>query len=529
MTPTRTRYGGPVADLRSYHGSPVSLILPPGCAVPAEPVREPECFGDLHLDRIVTSLVAGRAEYHLEPLLYAPLATADAVGYRHAVLRDLEHPALVETVGAFADGMRAVRTGRQRTSGHHRLQHRIAFLEAAVTYARTVRGFADGLMTAPHTSTAMAALTDYVTDHVRSAAFVELEADAAAVQRGLRGAVYRLRVSDHRVTVSRPVADERDYAVEVAAGFTPFRPAHPSGRAKRAPERPELNPVDEAIAERVELLYPAEFAALERFYTRHDPFVDPGLGANDRELQFYLAGKEWADRLRAAGLPMCLPEVSADAREIEVVDAFDAALAQQRVWDRQPVVLNDVHLAGDERVLVVTGPNQGGKTTFARMVGQLAHLASLGLPVPGRSARLPLPDLVLTHFERSENLGDLRGALEDDLVRLRAILQTATPRSLIILNEILTSTTVQDAALLSRRVLTQVMERDCVCVCVTFLGELAGLSPAVVSLVSQVDPDDPTVRTFKVVRQPSGGPTYAEVLARLHGLDGDTLRRRLAR
>lgn len=518
-----------MADLHAHHCSPVSLILPPGSDPPTEPAREPEFFRDLHLDRIVTSLVAGRAEYHLEPLLYAPLTTAHAVDYRHAALRDLEHPALVETVGAFADGMRAVRAGLQRTAGHHRLQHRIAFLEAAGTYVRTVRSFADGLMTAPHTSTALAALTDYVTCYVGSAAFEELEADAAGVQAGLRGAAYRLRVSDHRVTVSRPVPGERDYAVDVAAAFTAFSQTDRSGRAKRAPERAELNPVEEAVAERVELLYPEAFAALERFCTRHDPFVDPGLGANDRQLQFYLAGLEWADRLRAAGLPLCLPEVSAVDHEIDVVDAFDAALAQQRVWDRQPVVLNDVHLTGGERVLVVTGPNQGGKTTFARMVGQLAHLASLGLPVPGRSARLPLPDLILTHFERSELLGDLRGALEDDLVRLRAILAAATPRSLIILNEILTSTTVQDAALLSRRVLTEVMDRDCVCVCVTFLGELAELGPAVVSLVSQVDPEDPTIRTFKVVRQPSGGPTYAEILARLHGLDGATLRRRLAR
>ena len=82
----RLRYRGPVDD----HSAPVSLILPPGGASPAESALEPESFRDLHLDRIVASLVAGRAEYHLEPLLYAPLKTADAVGYRHEVLRDLE-------------------------------------------------------------------------------------------------------------------------------------------------------------------------------------------------------------------------------------------------------------------------------------------------------------------------------------------------------------------------------------------------------------------------------------------------------
>lgn len=510
------------------HCLPVSLILPPGGAAAAEGALEPESFRDLHLDRIVASLVAGRAEYHLEPLLYAPLKTVAAVGFRHEVLRDLEHPALVETVGAFAEGMRAVRSGLQRTSGHHRLQRRIAFLEAAGIYVRVVRRLAEGLTTAPHASAAMTAFSDHVTGYVRSARFEELEAGAAVVQAGLRGATYRLRVSDQRVTVSRPIGDEGDYAMDVAAAFAQFRQDDRSGRTKRAPERAGLDPVEEAVAERVELLYPEAFAALEGFCARHDPFVDAGLEANERELQFYLAGLEWAERLRAAGLPLCLPRVSAEDHEIEVIDAFDAALAQQRVWDRQPVVLNDVLLTGGERVLVVTGPNQSGKTTFARMVGQLAHLASLGLPVPGRSARLPLPDRVLTHFGRSESLGDLRGALEDDLVRLRAILETATPRSLIILNEILTSTTVQDAALLSRRTLTKVMERDCVCVCVTFLDELAALGPAVVSLVSQVDPQDPTIRTFKVVRQPSGGPTYAEVLARLHGLDGATIRTRLA-
>jgi DNA mismatch repair ATPase MutS len=490
---------------------------------------EPSFLVDLNLDQVREAMLSGREEYDLAPLFHAPLRDPAAVRYRHEVFRDLASSATRSPIEAFAKRTRSMRGLLvRRTKAHYKLHQRRLLLEAIDAYCEAVLSLTEELADSELESRGLRGLLQYLRDYRESAAFVSLLRETRGLLDALGEIRYSLHIKDARVQVGR-YEGEPDYSATVAEAFAKFNEDAAVPAIAKLPIWPEMNHVEARVVDLVARLHTDVFTSLDDYCSRHRRFADDTIGRFDREVQFCLAWLEYIAPLEEAGLELCFPEVSARTTEVSAERAFDLALAAKLVPEGSEVVRNDVTLSAPERIAVVTGPNQGGKTTFARMFGQLHHLASLGLPVPGARVRLALPDRLFTHFEREEDLATLRGKLDDELIRIHGILAEATSESVLVMNESFASTTVADALFLGTELIGQISDLGALCVYVTFVDELSMLGESTVSMVATVASDNPAERTFKLIRRPADGRAYASAIADKYGLGYESLRKRVAR
>jgi DNA mismatch repair protein MutS len=508
----------------------VSLLFPagPSAGVGESVQGQPEYFPDLNLDQFVAAVTAGREEYDLARFFCAPVSDEATVSYRQEVFLDLEDQSIFSAVAAFAERMRDVRAHLAQ-SEKLRYPHQAEswFVDAVGGYCDAVLQLAQDVCYVDLSSRAMSSLRSYLARYAGGERFASLVSATRQVREALAQVHYCVNVKGGRVAVAK-YESEADYSAEVLATFQRFKQGAVNDYRATFREPTEMNHVEASVLQLVARHYPAEFGLLDEFCAMHREFVDPVMSRFDLEVQFYMAYLEYIAPLRATGLCFCYPTVRRGAKEVFARESFDLVLAVKLTGRGTHVVCNDLSLSGPERVLVVSGPNQGGKTTFARMFGQLHHLANIGCPVPGEEAGLYLFEGLYTHFEREEDLGNATGKLEDELRRAKRILTMATTDSLVVLNEPFSSTTLEDSLFLGRKVMERLVELDVLGVFVTFVEELSSFGPSTVSMVSTVVPDNPAERTYKVVRRRADGLAYALALAEKYRVSYEALRERLA-
>ena len=488
---------------------------------------EPLFFKDLNLDQVIKAITSGKTEYNLEPFFYIPLNSANDIIYRHEIIRDLENAELFESIKLFAERMKRVRLYLSMIEKlHYKYHYEGWFLEAVLVYCNAVTALETNLRDVKLKSEGLIAFNEFITGYTSSTDFKTLTAEALGLKRSLSSLKYSIIIRGDTVSV-RKYEEEADYSMEVEKTFKKFQEGAGKDYTYRFSPPSGMNHVESNILKQVAKLYPGIFLCLGIFFSRKENFLNTSISTFDREIQFYVAYLEYISKMKKSGLKFCFPQIAVCDRDIWSFEGFDIALADKLVSEDLPVVCNDFTLSGGERVIVVSGPNQGGKTTFARAFGQIHYLASLGLPVPGDKARLFLFDNIFTHFEKEEKISNLRGKLHDDLFRVHDILNQAGPDSILLLNEIFMSTTLKDALFLSGRIMEIILQKGLICVWVTFIDELSSYSEKTVSMMSTALPESPETRTFRVIRKPADGLAYAMAIAGKYRLTYNQLKERL--
>jgi DNA mismatch repair protein MutS len=135
---------------------------------------------------------------------------------------------------------------------------------------------------------------------------------------------------------------------------------------------------------------------------------------------------------RAEALGLCQPELIED----EIIDIRDGRhLVVEQVLDA-PFIPNDVRFSSERRMLIVTGPNMGGKSTYMRQTALIVLLAHIGSFVPAKSARIGIVDQIFTRIGSSDDLAGGRSTFMVEMTETANILHNATARSLVLMDEI---------------------------------------------------------------------------------------------
>lgn len=515
------RYAGTAQDSR------VSLLFPGGA--PEQQPEPPDCFGDLNLDQVDDWLAKNRDAFTIHRAFRTLLEDPRLINFRLDVFDDLADGGTARSLTAFNDAMRMVRRLAVAASKSEDRHVAEGFLMRAIgEYVTAVRAVGDDLDRQPIRSAGLVAVRDYLAGYQRSEGFQRMARDNEDLDHRLQEVHYALRIRGDKVTVT-PEHYAGDYSAEVLATFERFRQADAEDHLVKL-TRTGIGHIEAIILGFVARQNEELFNEVASHVQRQARFLDPVVDRVDHELEFYLSYLAMMRELTANGLPFSRPVIRDESDDdhvprLHVVGGFDLALALKG----EQVITNDVRMGHDQQFVIVTGPNQGGKTTFARMIGEIHYLAGLGCPVPGESVLLRRPDKVLTHFERQEDRERETGGgkLEDDLVRVREVLQRATDRTVVVINEMFASTTLSDAGYLGGKILDQLGSIGSTVIWVTFVEDLARRGSGTVSMVSQVRKDDPTVRTFKILPQPPAGKIYAEAIAARHKLRREDVLQRI--
>ena len=231
-----------------------------------------------------------------------------------------------------------------------------------------------------------------------------------------------------------------------------------------------LHPRDEGGARALGDLRDRGLSLVANAVAQSADHIDSFLNNLRLELAFYIGCLNLSEQLAQLREPIAFPQPAPSGeRQHSFTGLFDVALA---LTMKQKVVGNDVN-ADDKDLTIITGANQGGKSTFLRSIGLAQLMMQCGMFVPAESFSANLCNGLFTHYKREEDTSMQSGKFDEELGRMSVIVDNITPNSIVLFNESFAATNEREGSEIARQIVTALLEKSVQVFYVTHLYELA--------------------------------------------------------
>lgn len=483
----------------------------------------PAFLADLNLYRIIDRISLYWEENVSSMYSYLP-ANAACEDYRREVFADIRRCGLYDKLCALTEKMKERDEAiRQKEKVTEKLQKAIWHVREADCYCGAFRQLARELEQTPLQSEGMQAFAAYLREYTAGEAFGRIAGQAAGILEEMGAFHLTIIYENDRIVVTQEET-QGDYDAFLETCFPG------QGRRMKSPFEAscELSELEQELLKSFRRKNPEFFEKAERFYRDYQIYASDTLIRFASEIRYYLSFYRFEQKMQEKGYVFAAPIVCRE--ETEARGLYDLALACVEGAKPDTVVSNDMAYLPGESFFVLTGPNQGGKTTFARSLGQLVYFTKMGLDVPAASVRVQRFSALMTHFSVEESVETGRGRLKEELTRLAPMMDTACgvqTGAFVILNELFTTAANYDACVMGKRVLEHFIKLDCRGIYVTHLRELAQAHPRVASLRAMLDGQGR--HTFQIARSEAQDSACAAALAEKHGLTYERLKERCER
>lgn len=228
------------------------------------------------------------------------------------------------------------------------------------------------------------------------------------------------------------------------------------------------------------------------------------------DLTFYIGCLNLADHLEKLESPITIPSFTpADDTRLSFKGLYDPCLA---ITMDKKVIANTLN-ADEKNLFVITGANQGGKSTYLRSLGLAQLMAQAGMFVAAEAFSANLCEGIFTHFKRKEDETMKSGKLDEELDRMSAIVDQISPKAMLLLNESFSATNEQEGSEIARQIVSAMLDHQVKVVYVTHMYELAhslqqnGLEK---TIFLRAERTEDGTRTFKLIEASPLQTSFAE-------------------